>query len=266
MELFALLETALFADDPAQKCRLTEELWHRWSSGERLTHHAPRPLEAPSYTSRFQSVHPGRLRERNLRTDEGRARLLHALAHIEYCAIDLALDAAYRFAQMPEEYYRDWLEVAGEERQHYGMLCTLLSGYGHTHGDLPVHDSLFEAMTLTLEITERMGIIPRFLEANGLDANIKLEQKLRSQNDPALQPVLEALEIIRRDEIGHVAKGDRWFKYACSQQGLTPDAWFEMIHRHYPLLADKQILAVKERRQAGFSCSELKRMGAQHCP
>ncbi|MEF3192421.1 MAG: ferritin-like domain-containing protein [Campylobacterales bacterium] len=267
MELFDLLEMALFEADPATKCSLTEQLWQRWEAGERLRHRHTKPLNNPSYASRFTLTQPGELKGRDLKTPEGRARLLHALAHIEYSAIDLALDAAYRFAGLPEHYYHDWLEVADEERRHYLILTDLLASYGVYHGDFPVHDALFQAMKATPTLWERMGVVPRFLEANGLDANIKLERKLASyRHDELVQAILAALAIIKRDEIGHVAKGDRWFRYACSIEQREPLEWFDLVRSFYPHLADKPVLAIKERHEAGFTCQELKRLGATECP
>ena len=133
--------------------------------------------------------------------------LLHAITHIEFSAIDLALDACYRFQKLPREYYKDWMEVADDEVRHFKMLINLLKKYGVEYGDYPVHQGLFEASMRALEFIPRMALIPRYMEANGLDANQALIAKLKTI--PNTEEVIEVLEVILKEEIDHVKKGDK---------------------------------------------------------
>eukprot|EP01035_Chromulina_nebulosa_P039708 gene39708-53688_t len=164
-------------------------------------------------------------------TVEGRAALLHAVTHIEFNAINLALDAVWRFAGMPQAYYRDWLNVAAEEALHFTLLHDHLATLGHRYGDFDAHDGLWSMTERTKDdITARMALVPRTLEARGLDATPPMQAKLRKAGD--LQAVA-ILDIILRDEIGHVAVGNRWYRWLCERDGLDPlDTWEALARRH----------------------------------
>lgn len=220
-------------------------------------------FEKPSYDGYCKVVPPQKVPKRsNLTTKEGQINLLHAVAHIEYSAIDLALDAAYRFRGMPRKYYEDWLEVADDEIRHFFMLEELLEQLGSSYGKIEVHNSLFEASYKTQTLIERMAVVPRYLEANGLDATPMLLEKLKNYpKDEVLEKIKTALNIILQEEIDHVKKGDVWFTYACELENQDSGIFFEIIKKYYPrsfLRPDD--LNIEARKEAGFSCSELKIM------
>jgi uncharacterized ferritin-like protein (DUF455 family) len=188
-------------------------------------------------------------------TVEGRAMLVHALAHIEFNAVNLALDALWRFPGMPARYYSDWLRVAKEEAFHFSMLAAHLQVLGHAYGDFPAHDSLWEMVEKTREdIVARMALVPRTLEARGLDAIPPLRAKLAQAGDLA---AAEILDIILRDEIGHVEIGNRWYGYLCQQRGLEPRATYDALAVRYEAPVLKGPFNIEARRQAGFTETEL---------
>ena len=162
-------------------------------------------------------------------TPEGRAALLHAIAHIEFNAINLALDAAWRFAGMPRAYYLDWLRVAREEALHFRLLREHLRSLGHDYGDFDAHDGLWAMAEKTRDdVLARMALVPRTLEARGLDATPPMQAKLRRAGDAR---AVEILDIILRDEIGHVAIGNRWYRWLCARDGLDPRAHYARARR-----------------------------------
>ena len=223
----------------------------------------PKFFSEPSYSSTCQIIPPQDVpKRRNLTTKDGQIILLHAIIHIEYSAIDLALDAAYRFSNMPKEYYDDWLEVADDEIRHFNILNDLIEELGGKYGDLEVHNSLFEASQKTQTLLERMAVVPRYLEANGLDATPMILGKLKKlPKNEMIDKIIKALNIILDEEIDHVKKGDNWFHYACKKENISTDIYFEIINKYYPqgFLRPKN-LNIEARKVAGFSCSELNHM------
>ena len=213
----------------------------------------------PSYAAICDIVRPAEVpRRRNLDSVEGKKVFIHALTHIEYAAIDLALDACHSFRGLPVDFYGDWLEVAKEECEHFAALREILRSFGGEYGDYPVHISLFDALRRSDTLLKRMAAIPRYLEAGGLDANKKLSAKA----DKISPKLVEALKIILRDEISHVHKGDKWFKYACKEAGCEPSVYFEIIEETLPGgLKQKNEMNIEDRLKAGFACHELKRLG-----
>jgi uncharacterized ferritin-like protein (DUF455 family) len=167
---------------------------------------------------------------------------------------------------MPKEFYDDWLEVADDEVRHFLMLKELLDELGASYGDLEVHDSLFEASQRTLTLLERMAVVPRYLEANGLDATPAILERIKKlPKNKMLDNICEKLNVILKEEIDHVKKGDMWFNYACKQNGIDTDIYFEIINKHYPQGFSKpKALNVDARKEAGFSCSELNKMAHKH--
>jgi uncharacterized ferritin-like protein (DUF455 family) len=188
-------------------------------------------------------------------TDEGRAALLHAIAHIEFNAINLALDAVWRFPGLPEAFYRDWLQVAAEEALHFAMLREHLRALGRDYGDFDAHDGLWMmAERTSADVLARMALVPRTLEARGLDATPPLQAKLLRAGDVR---AAEILGVILRDEVGHVAIGNRWYRWLCERDGLDAEV-------HYPVLAERYgaprlrgPFNLGARREAGFSEGEL---------
>jgi uncharacterized ferritin-like protein (DUF455 family) len=183
--------------------------------------------------------------------------LIHALAHIEFNAVNLALDAIWRFGGMPPAYYTDWLRVAKEEASHFMMLAAHLQVLGWQYGDFPAHDSQWEMAEKTRDdVVARMALVPRTLEARGLDAIPPLRAKLAQAGDQAAAAILD---IIFQEEIGHVEIGNRWYGYLCGQRGLEPDATYDELAVRYKAPVLKGPFNVEARRQAGFTDAELTR-------
>jgi len=188
-------------------------------------------------------------------TADGLAAMVHAVAHIEFNAINLALDAVWRFPGMPAAYYRDWLQVAAEEAVHFGLLAAQLRDLGHSYGDFPAHDGLWDMCGRTAgDVLARMALVPRTLEARGLDASPPMQDRLRQVGSPAALRTVDILEVILRDEIGHVAIGNHWYRWLCAQAGLDPVAHYRVLARQYkaPRLRPRST-----RRRAGRpACTE----------
>ncbi len=229
----------------------------------------PEVFAEPSYASVCRIVPPRELPQRkDFGTREGLAVLVHAITHIELSAIDLALDAVYRFPQMPMEYQRDWLIVAEDEVRHYRMLHGLLERLGHRYGDWPVHAGLFEmSMKTAGDVLDRMAVIPRYFEAGGLDVNPQIARKLTPyMENPLVAELSEALNVIETEEIDHVRKGDRWFRWLCAKRGVNERETFRAILQRYRLRVRQHThLNVTARKAAGFACEELIELGAGEC-
>jgi uncharacterized ferritin-like protein (DUF455 family) len=266
MNFYQSLENILYQSAPLTKLELFETFYEEYKNGNVTfeKEYIPLPLDAPSYSSWSKIVPPQDVPKRkNLTTKEGQIFLLHAIAHIEYSAIDLALDAAYRFHGLPRSYYDDWLEVAADEIRHFDMLHNLLKELGSYYGEVEVHNALFEAMQRTSHsFLERMAVVPRYLEANGLDATPLILIKLKKlPQNVMLENIIKALHVIVEEEVSHVQKGDRWFTYACKNEGKDKAIYFEIIDKYYPLwLGKKKELNVQARKDAGFTCKELETM------
>jgi uncharacterized ferritin-like protein (DUF455 family) len=209
----------------------------------------------PGRPARPILVAPRLVGRRSMATVEGRAMLVHALAHIEFNAVNLALDALWRFPGMPAGYYTDWLRVAKEEAIHFSMLCAHLQVLGYAYGDFPAHDSLWEMVEKTRgDILARMALVPRTLEARGLDAIPPLRAKLAQAGDLAAAKILD---IILREEIGHVEIGNRWYGYLCLQRGLEPRSTYDELAARYEAPVLKGPFNIEARRLAGFTETEL---------
>jgi len=265
MNFYKELEKILETSKPQEKIGLFNKLYSEYKADNIIfdTEEKAKEFENPSYTSFCKIVDPQHVPKRkNLTSKEGQIFLLHAIAHIEYSAIDLALDAAYRFRGLPKKYYDDWLEVAYDEVRHFLMLEELLNELDSSYGDVEVHNALFEASQRTQTLVDRMAVVPRYLEANGLDATPMILTKLkRLPKNEMIEKIVSALSIILEEEIDHVKKGDVWFNYACEKENLSTDIYFEIIDKYYPqgFLRPKN-LNIDGRKEAGFSCIELKKM------
>ncbi len=274
MNIFSLLERAIMSDDILIKEELTAQCLAYCTKNEIRCDDdfTPQLFSKPSYASKCHIVDPRELPARkDFESREGLATLVHAIAHIEYSAIDLALDAVYRYPQMPSEYKVDWLEVASDEIRHFKMLQRLLTELGYTYGDFPVHCGLFDAAEHTAgNILERMAVIPRYYEASGLDVSPQIMKKLdNKRKNPQVKKLIEALQIIYDEEIEHVHKGDKWFKYLCKaagkEEGSEEAVYFEILERYQLLSKHRPYVNVEARKEAGFSCSEIKKLGAKEC-
>lgn len=196
--------------------------------------------------------------QRSLTTDAGLAALLHAVAHIEFNAINLALDAIWRFPSMPTDYYAQWLQVAAEEALHFSLLQALLHQLGCSYGSFPAHQGLWNMVERTSHcITARMALVPRTLEARGLDATPPMQNRLRNAATPLALEAVKVLDIILRDEIGHVRVGNNWYAFLCQQQGLDPIAHYRHLTKQYRAPKPRQPLNTAAREKAGFSRKEL---------
>ncbi len=191
-------------------------------------------------------------------TPDGLAALVHAVCHIEFNAINLALDAVWRFAGMPREYYLDWVRVAAEEAYHFSLLREQLQTMGYHYGDYPAHNGLWEMTEKTAgNITARMALVPRTLEARGLDATPLMQAKLRKVGSPDAMKTVEILEIILRDEVGHVAIGNHWYHWLCARDGLEPVAHFKQLIKQHEAPRLKPPFNDAARRKAGFTDEEM---------
>jgi len=200
-------------------------------------------------------VPPRLVGRRSMVTVEGRAMLVHSLAHIEFNAMNLALDALWRFPGLPVDYYTDWLRVAKEEAYHFSLLSAHLQVLGYRYGDFPAHDSLWEMVEKTRgDAVARMALVPRTLEARGLDAIPPLRAKIAQAGDMAAAAILD---IILRDEVGHVEIGNRWYRYLCAQHGFEPRAYYDVLAARYEAPVLKGPFNIEARRRAGFTEAEL---------
>lgn len=261
--------TALCLSNPAAKADAAHALWLRWSHrpddaarvqamAPELHLSPPEDLALPGRPASPALVAPMSVPHRSPFTPEGLAALLHAITHIEFNAINLALDAVWRFNGMPLDFYRDWLRVADEEATHFGLLRAHLQSLGFDYGDFPAHDGLWEMCVKTQDdITARMALVPRTLEARGLDATPLIQARLRKVNTPAAQRAIEILDVILRDEIGHVAIGNRWYGWLCQQQCLEPVAHYRALARTHSAPRLKPPFHLDARRSAGFTQQEI---------
>jgi uncharacterized ferritin-like protein (DUF455 family) len=264
MELRQRALQVLCTADPQHKAALARELWGEAASLS-IAQRAPAaaaqtPL--PGRPARPELIHPAQVPRRSPFKPEGLAALLHAIAHIEFNAINLALDAAWRFDGMPREFHLDWVRVAAEEAHHFSLLREHLSSLGHGYGDFPAHDNLWAMCEKTRsDIVARMALVPRTLEARGLDATPLIQEKLRRVGTPAARRAVDILVILLADEIGHVAIGNRWYRWLCQREGLDPVAHYGVLVERYEAPRLYPPFNEEARRQAGFSTEELALMG-----
>jgi uncharacterized ferritin-like protein (DUF455 family) len=254
--LFLRTHDCLHRADPEQKCRCVNVLASDWRAG--LLSAGPAavaPFGDPGRPARPVLVAPRKLPRRKLTTLAGHAALIHALCHIEFNAINLALDAVYRFRDLPDAYYGDWLQVAEEEAYHFGLLRDHLQTRGYDYGDFPAHNGLWEMAEQTADDPLiRMALVPRVLEARGLDVTPDIKQKLAGAGDDAGSAILD---IIQRDEVGHVQIGSRWFRYLCELRGQDPDSTFRKLLSTHMKGTIRGPLDRQARLRAGFSEVEL---------
>jgi len=264
------MRTGLYADtrhclglcEPAAKCAAVAELWERWNHGEvAFDPDCPvTPIGPPGRPDRPRLVAAARVPRRRLGSEGGRAALVHAIAHIEFNAINLALDAAYRFRGMPQAYYRDWLSVAADEVRHFQLLCRRLRDFGLSYGDLPAHNGLWEMAEKTAtKCLVRMALVPRVLEARGLDVTPGMIERLESVDD---HETAEVLRVILREEVRHVAIGSRWYRYCCRSEGRDPEAAFLALLKSHPAAGVRGPFNLEARYEAGFSSAEMEALEA----
>ena len=252
----------LAAPQPADKIRLTEAVCSDWEAGRLIVTKgvAPHPATAVPHPERPRLVHPRDLARRSIATAEGWAALLHAIAHIEFNAINLAWDAVYRFSGMPEAYYDDWVHIAAEEAMHFQLLRRRLLDLGRDYGDFPAHNGLWDMAVRTAhDPLVRMALVPRVLEARGLDVTPGMIRRMRDVGDHAS---CAALEVILAEEVGHVEAGSRWFRYLCAERGLDAEPTYFRLIDEYLNGEIRCPLHLEARRKAGFSETELRGLEA----
>jgi uncharacterized ferritin-like protein (DUF455 family) len=244
--------------DPLTKANGVRALQESWLAGDTcldlLSILVPQQA-IPGRPPRPELVSPLSVKHRSMRTLEGRAALIHALAHIEFNAINLALDAVWRFPGMQGEYYGDWLRVAAEEALHFSLLESHLHTLGYAYGDFPAHNSLWDMAEKTAgDVLARIALVPRTMEARGLDASPAVRAKLAQAGDSEAAAILD---IILRDEIGHVATGNRWFAWLCEERCLDPIATYASLAQAYKAPQMRGPFNLEARRAAGFTDVEL---------
>lgn len=255
--LFEIAQQCILITDVSQKVHFTQVAAQAWQH-QQLTLHTLNPAEpilCPGQPTQLQLVTPKFVPKRSLNSRDGLVALLHALAHIEFNAINLAWDAVYRFRDLPTQFYTDWIEVAQQESEHFFLLHQQLQRLDCQYGDLPAHNGLWEmAIDTTTDVMMRMALVPRVLEARGLDATPEIIAKLRHKGETQL---IEILEIILREEIDHVAKGTRWFHFCCQTRQLDPQSTFlQLIKQHFKGQL-KGTFNREARLAAGFTEAEL---------
>jgi uncharacterized ferritin-like protein (DUF455 family) len=248
--------------DPDAKADAAVHLWKAWLEGTLSVDIAAAgaPLDEPGLPARPLLAPPESMPRRELNGPEGHAALIHALTHIEFSAINLALDAVQRFPAMPAEFHADWLRVAAEEALHFRLLRDHLRALGHDYGDFLAHAGLWELAEKTAsDPLARMALVPRLMEARGLDVTPGIQKKLRGYGDAAGAAILD---IILRDEIGHVAAGDRWFRHLCVERGLDAESTYVALIRDLAAPPPRPPFNREARLRAGFSAPELTSLAA----
>ncbi|WP_246261741.1 ferritin-like domain-containing protein [Azoarcus taiwanensis] len=253
---------ALMLSDPDEKCAAVAALCDRLASGVCTVaegENDPLPVWQPGRPARPELVSPQAVPFRRPGSREGHAALLHAIVHIEFNAINLALDCVARFRAFPAEFHHAWLAVASEEALHFGLVRGRLRALGFDYGDFPAHNGLWEMACRTAhDPLARMALVPRVLEARGLDATPPIMGKLRRIGDAESVAVLE---IILRDEVGHVALGDKWFRALCAERGLDAEQAYVALIESFGAPWPQPPLNEQARLAAGFSMDELERLG-----
>ncbi|MDQ0320452.1 uncharacterized ferritin-like protein (DUF455 family) [Pararhizobium capsulatum DSM 1112] len=255
---------AIAAADLDLKTELAQETARRWDD-RKLSLRSPLDLtvpERPGRPARPELIAPTKMVRRTLHSTRGRVALLHAIAHIELNAIDLALDIVARFAgeKVPNSFFDGWMRVAFEEAKHFRLVRDRLRQLGADYGDMPAHDGLWQAAHDTRnDLTARLAVVPLILEARGLDVTPALQAKMREAGDMESAAVLD---IIYEDEKGHVAVGAKWFRFLCARQKKDPAATFQALVRanfRGPLKAPFNDVA---RAEAGLTPSFYRSMTA----
>lgn len=247
----------LMIQDLNQKCSKSIDIWHKVQQGL-MGYECTISVETipiPGRPAKPVLVPPSKLTRRKFSSLDGQAAMIHAICHIEFNAINLALDAVYRFSDMPDEFYDDWAEVAADEARHFNLLAERLNEMGYVYGDFVAHNGLWEmAVKTESSCTLRMGMVPRVLEARGLDVTPGIRRKFEEIGD---DKTCEILDVILHEEIDHVAKGGRWFKYCCEQENMDYRETFKtMLKQYYPKGLQKP-LNLEARLKAGFMQEEL---------
>lgn len=258
--VFELAAIALSCPDPTEKVRLTRALRTAWDLGT-ISAVPWAGLADVGRPAAPRLVPPAELPGRVAHNREGHGALIHAIAHIEFNAINLALDHVVRFQTFGPQYISDWLKVADEEALHFTLVNAHLQTLAYAYGDFPAHDGLWQMTVKTAhDPLARMALVPRLLEARGLDATPPIQRKLVAIGD---KPGVEVLDIILRDEVGHVAIGDRWFRHLCAEKNIDPETTYQSLIEAYAAPWPQPPLNEKARLAAGFSANEIASLTAR---
>ena len=268
INLFEQALGCLLLDSPQEKIDATFLLQQKWRDGKlkRNTLSTIKSIPVPGRPDKPELVNPREVPRRNLSTLKGRLTLVHAIAHIEFNAINLALDAIYRFQHMPEQYYSDWCRVAAEEAEHFTLLSNYLEQHGMTYGDLSAHNGLWEmALKTDFDVMTRMALVPRVLEARGLDVTPTMINKLQAIGDnyPDTAGLISILQKIFDEEIGHVKIGSYWYKILCEERNLAPQQTFLQLIEKYMQGAKFGPFETEARLEAGFTRDEMQSLLAR---
>lgn len=208
-------------------------------------------------------VQPHEVAKRSPYTPQGHAALMHSIAHIEFNAIDLALDCVWRFPDMPETFYRDWARIAAEEARHFSLLVDHLDTLGYAYGDFAAHTGLWTVCANTAhDIVARMALVPRTMEARGLDATPLIQAKLSKVGSPAALQAIDVLQVILDEEVGHVAAGNRWYRWLCQQRGLDADAFYAHAAQVHAAPRPRPPFNYAARLAAGFTPAEMAQLAS----
>jgi len=255
--IYEQAKTCFLLADPDEKLAVTLDLvgdWNakrlEWEEGEE-----PVLLNQPGRLNKPEIISPRDLPRRRLGSVEGKGAMIHALAHIELTAVNLAWDSVYRYRGMPRDYYDDWVIAAGEEARHFFALREQLRELGFDYGDFPAHEELWQmAVSTADDLMHRMGVVHRVFEARALDVVPRTMKKFDNVGDKAM---VDVLTMIANDEVGHVSAATRWFRYRCEQEGLEPDSTFFKLVKQYIHSPLKGPFNLEIRSRAGFSENEL---------
>lgn len=258
LDLFEQIYNIILLDQTEQKCRAVHDLnkcieTHCFDGSSTV-----KEIALPGYPKHLLLVPPRKLKRRGIQQQQGRNILMHAVAHIEYNAINLALDAAYRFRGQDRQYYLDWIRIADDEARHFELIQAYLNKNQCEYGYYPAHNGLWDMAVATQhQIIARMALVPRVLEARGLDVTPGMIKRLKKVEDKA---AVEILQTIYHDEIEHVYVGSKWFKHQCHLNKLEPRSTFRLLvdqHLHGELRGPFNFSA---RLKAGFDQQEMEEL------
>lgn len=255
--IFTIAADCLHQQDIDSKLTNTEKAWLLQSRGELsyASEHEPLSIAVTQFPDRPKLLDPHAMPRRKFTTPAGICAFFHAIAHIEFIAIYLAWDMLYRFRGMPEKFYQDWLSVAYEESVHFGLIRERLRKMDCDYGDLPAHQGLWDIATETTDdLLARLALVPRYLEARGLDVTPAMIEKFSKLGD---QQSVAVLTRILNDEVGHVRLGSDWFDYVCQQRNLESEQAYRQLLTSRLKGKPRGALNKELRKQAGFSDAEL---------
>ena len=264
ISLFDATLACLLQSEPKDKIESVHDLNEQWLSGQLslTSSNKVQRITTPGRPELPKLVNPRKVPKRGFNSEIARVKLVHAITHIEFNAINLALDAVYRFRDMPEQYYTDWLNIAVEEALHFSLLEGYLKSKNSFYGAYDSHNGLWEmAVKTDHDVLVRMALVPRVLEARGLDVTPGMIIKFQNIGETEL---VDILNVIQDDEIGHVERGNYWFNELCRQRSLSSSETFHQLLDEYMEESMFDSLNQEARMAAGFSRQELVELAARN--